>query len=61
MRIRERRRLLMKRFNVIKFVVLILVLFISVPSQEQNKTAETADDLLLKFIENLEKKMKELI
>ena len=51
----------MKRFKVLNVLVLILVLCPSGLSQEQNKTAEKTGDLLLKFIENLEKKMKELI
>jgi hypothetical protein len=61
MRITERWRLRMKRFKVLNVLVLILVLCPSGLSQEQNKTAEKTGDLLLKFIENLEKKMKELI
>jgi hypothetical protein len=51
----------MKRFKVLNILVLILVLCLTGFSQEQNETAETADDLFLKFIENLEKKMKVLI
>lgn len=46
----------MKRFNVFNVLVLILVLCLSGLSQEQNKTGETVDDLLIKFIEYLDKK-----
>jgi hypothetical protein len=56
MRIRERWRLRMKRFKVLNVLVLILVLFFNVFSQEKSKTVEKTDDLILKFIENLEKK-----
>ena len=51
----------MKRFKVLNVLVLILALFLSGFSQEKNKNVEKTVDLLLKFIENLEKKMKELI
>ncbi|UCH92968.1 MAG: hypothetical protein JSV88_22110 [Candidatus Aminicenantes bacterium] len=50
----------MKRFKVLNVLVLILVLCLSGFSQgqEQNKTAETADDLIIKGIEYLDNKDK---
>jgi CHAT domain-containing protein/Tfp pilus assembly protein PilF len=55
MRIRERWRLRMKRFKVLNVLVLILILFLIGLSQEQAKDGETADDLLIKFIEYFDK------
>ncbi len=46
----------MKRFKLFNVLVLMLVLFLSGLSQGQDKNAETADDLLIKFIEFLDKK-----
>ena len=46
----------MKQLKVLNIVVLILVLFLSGLSQEKNKSVETVDDLLVKFIEYFEDK-----